>query len=269
VARRVEAWRAARGFAPSTRSGDVGGSGSSGGAGARQLQQQQPPQRAERSVVAAAAVGPVAAAAAAPAAAAIGSAAVGTAAAGVGSVTGQQPAAAEGNTPATEGQPAAVGSSKVQVVPNNSCSRMGSLMPPRGRKGFQQQQQQQQQPRQHHQQQRHHHQQQSVMDHQWCRVTGTANVYCSEATGEAHICDQSCTEHVLERSSGLLVCPISGTIRDDLGAVVQEAEGDEDEEGGGGVEGDFGGRLARAFEMGYYAESEKELERTCFVPRRR
>lgn len=29
------------------------------------------------------------------------------------------------------------------------------------------------------------------------------------------------------------------------------------------------GRLARAFEMGYYAESLEELERTCFVPRHR
>ncbi len=50
---------------------------------------------------------------------------------------------------------------------------------------------------------------------------------------------------MLERSSGLLVCPISGTIRDDLGAVVTDlGEGDEQEDAealAGQNEGDFGG----------------------------
>lgn len=87
-----------------------------------------------------------------------------------------------------------------------------------------------------------------------------------------HVCDELCTEQELERSSGLLVCPISGTVRDDLRSIClpqAEPDADEEEDQAGQMDGDFGGRLARAFEMGYYAESLEELERTCFVPRRR
>lgn len=28
--------------------------------------------------------------------------------------------------------------------------------------------------------------------HRWCRVAGTANVYCNESTGDVHVCDESC-----------------------------------------------------------------------------
>ncbi|KIZ05543.1 hypothetical protein MNEG_2412 [Monoraphidium neglectum] len=105
--------------------------------------------------------------------------------------------------------------------------------------------------------------------HRWCRVAGAGDVYCCEATGDVHVCDSTCTEHVLERTSGLLVCPISGTVRDDLRSVCLppcEGEGEDEEDAATAAEGDWGGRLARAFELGYYAESLEELERTCFVP---
>lgn len=50
----------------------------------------------------------------------------------------------------------------------------------------------------------------------------------------------------MERSSGLLVCPISGTVRDDLRSIPQlDDNGDEDEEQAAQMEGDFGGECVR------------------------
>lgn len=50
-------------------------------------------------------------------------------------------------------------------------------------------------------------------------------------------------EHELERGSGLLVCPISGTVRDDLRSVCgAPCEGEEEEEeAAAALDGDFGG----------------------------
>jgi hypothetical protein len=50
---------------------------------------------------------------------------------------------------------------------------------------------------------------------------------------------------VLERSSGLLVCPISGVVRDDLRVAGPEGDGEGEDEEAGGMEGDFGGARAR------------------------
>ena len=81
------------------------------------------------------------------------------------------------------------------------------------------------------------------------------------------------SEHVVECSSGLLVCRISGTVRDDLAVSHDFGAGGagDDDDGAGGAGGgddgglDFGGRLARAFELGYYAESLEECETLRFA----
>lgn len=89
----------------------------------------------------------------------------------------------------------------------------------------------------------------------------------------AHPSPLSDSEHVVERSSGLLVCRISGTVRDDLAVSHDFGAGGagDDDDGAGGAGGgddgglDFGGRLARAFELGYYAESLEECETLRFA----
>ncbi len=81
-------------------------------------------------------------------------------------------------------------------------------------------------------------------------------------------------EVVVERSSGLPVCPISATVRDDLrsGALGPDGEreaGDGDEEGADEAPEFGGGRLASAFVLGYYAESLEQCSSLRFRPARR
>jgi hypothetical protein len=58
-------------------------------------------------------------------------------------------------------------------------------------------------------------------------------VYCDEHTGYVHVCDETCSEKIVEPSSGLLVCPISGLCCARLLTCAEEAaeEGDRDADG--------------------------------------
>jgi hypothetical protein len=74
-----------------------------------------------------------------------------------------------------------------------------------------------------------------------------ANVWCCTVTGRVHVCDEACSEKVVDRSTGLLVCPISGATSDRMMSSAEEeleeglaARGAE-EGGGGPAEDDFGG----------------------------
>jgi hypothetical protein len=73
---------------------------------------------------------------------------------------------------------------------------------------------------------------------------------------------------VVDRKSGLLVCPISGRVSDRLVTAEEEEEeegardgGKGDDDGGGGC----GSRLGDAFSAGYNCDNEQELQRTCGV----
>lgn len=97
----------------------------------------------------------------------------------------------------------------------------------------------------------------------WTRI-GT--MYCDELTGFVHACGEECLERVVEPSSGLLVCPISGVAFERILTHAEEAA----EEGDGAGDDDWGGsgergRLGAAFTAGYYAADERELARTCGV----
>eukprot|EP00775_Hariotina_reticulata_P013521 gene13521-13646_t len=78
-------------------------------------------------------------------------------------------------------------------------------------------------------------------------------------------------EKIVEPSSGLLVCPISGAVSDRMMTRAEEAQEEERcaEEGGqAALDEDYGGergRLARAFAAGYYCSNERELMRKCGV----
>jgi hypothetical protein len=91
-------------------------------------------------------------------------------------------------------------------------------------------------------------------------------MYCDELTGFVHACGEECLERVVEPSSGLLVCPISGVAFERILTHAEEAA----EEGDGAGDDDWGGsgergRLGAAFTAGYYAADERELARTCGV----
>ncbi|XP_008784045.1 F-box protein SKIP31-like isoform X4 [Phoenix dactylifera] len=99
-----------------------------------------------------------------------------------------------------------------------------------------------------------------------CSYSQIGDVFICEKTGGVHVCDDSCREVVLDQSSGLLVCTISGhcfdrwlspdeesdplDIEEQLGVITDEAE-------------PFmgSGRFARAYLLGYNCADEKELEK--------
>ena len=81
----------------------------------------------------------------------------------------------------------------------------------------------------------------------------------------AQVCDDTCRERFLDGES--YVCPISGysssrlvTDWEEIGAAA--ARGDDAAEDGAEL---GGGRLARAYVDGYFAQDEAELRRVCFT----
>lgn len=99
-----------------------------------------------------------------------------------------------------------------------------------------------------------------------CTYSQIGDSFLCEKTGRVHVCDDTCREIVLDPSSELLVCTISGRCFDrwlspseeeldpgeqplDANAAVDEAE-------------PFmgSGRFARAYLLGYNCDDEKELE---------
>lgn len=78
------------------------------------------------------------------------------------------------------------------------------------------------------------------------RWTQIGNRYCDELTGWVHICDEGCSEKIVEPCSGLMVCPISGSVFDRMVTCAEEAdEGDDDDAGRCGADEDCGERGAR------------------------
>ncbi|CAN8267437.1 unnamed protein product [Cochlearia groenlandica] len=97
-----------------------------------------------------------------------------------------------------------------------------------------------------------------------CSYHQIDDVFICRETGNIHVCDDNCKEVIYCPESGVMVCTISGLCSDtlllhadpDADAVSEEAYEPEAEIFTGR------GRLARAFELGYNCEDERELERT-------
>uniref|UniRef100_A0A7N0UI03 F-box domain-containing protein n=1 Tax=Kalanchoe fedtschenkoi TaxID=63787 RepID=A0A7N0UI03_KALFE len=108
-----------------------------------------------------------------------------------------------------------------------------------------------------------------VVDHacsgDTCTYFQIGDAFICEKTGQVHVCDDACREVILDPSSELLVCTISGHCFDrllspgesDLDAEQQQACGADEAEPFMGS-----GRFARAYELGYNCADEKELEAT-------
>ncbi len=96
-------------------------------------------------------------------------------------------------------------------------------------------------------------------------LAGIGRINMRIAWGVAQVCDDTCRERFLDGES--YVCPISGysssrlvTDWEDIGAAA--ARGDDAAEDGAEL---GGGRLARAYVDGYFAQDEAELRRVCFT----
>ncbi|TVU07638.1 hypothetical protein EJB05_41002 [Eragrostis curvula] len=100
-----------------------------------------------------------------------------------------------------------------------------------------------------------------------CSYTQIGDAYICEKTGRVHVCDDACREFVLDQSSGLLLCTISGHCFERWLCPDDEwdtYDNDTDQQQGGvadEAEPFMGsGRFARAYMLGYNCTDEKELE---------
>lgn len=96
-----------------------------------------------------------------------------------------------------------------------------------------------------------------------CSYSQIGDVFLCEKTGRVHVCDDTCREVVLDQSSGLMVCTVSGQCFDRWLSPEEESdtEQQQDDEPFMGS-----GRFARAYQVGYNCADEKELEaalRSC------
>ncbi|KAK9144067.1 hypothetical protein Sjap_003970 [Stephania japonica] len=95
-----------------------------------------------------------------------------------------------------------------------------------------------------------------------CSYYQIGDVFVCEKTGSIHVCDDTCREVVLDASSDLLVCTISGHCYDRL-LSPGEMEPDVEQQCGATDEAEpfmGSGRFARAYLLGYNCADEKELE---------
>ncbi|XP_075109451.1 F-box protein SKIP31 isoform X1 [Nicotiana tabacum] len=96
-----------------------------------------------------------------------------------------------------------------------------------------------------------------------CAYHQIGDVFVCEKTGNVHVCDDTCREVVLDPINGLLVCTISGHCLDTM-LLPDETEPDVEQQQAGAadeLEPFMGsGRFARAYELGYNCDDEKELE---------
>ncbi|XP_076915119.1 F-box protein SKIP31-like isoform X2 [Bidens hawaiensis] len=97
-----------------------------------------------------------------------------------------------------------------------------------------------------------------------CSYYQIGDVFVCENTGYVHVCDDACKEVVLDPDNELLVCTISGHCFDRL-LSPSEIGGDMEEQQQAGVTDEAepfmgSGRFARAYQLGYNCEDEKELE---------
>ncbi|KAL4592965.1 hypothetical protein LXL04_005974 [Taraxacum kok-saghyz] len=95
-----------------------------------------------------------------------------------------------------------------------------------------------------------------------CSYYQIGDVFVCETTGYVHVCDDTCKDVVLDPENELLVCTISGHCFDRL---LSPSETGDNEEQQGGVTDEAepfmgSGRFARAYQLGYNCEDEKELE---------
>ncbi|XP_006656477.1 F-box protein SKIP31 [Oryza brachyantha] len=101
-----------------------------------------------------------------------------------------------------------------------------------------------------------------------CSYTQIGDAYICEKTGRVHVCDDACREFVLDQSSGLLLCTISGHCFERWLCPDDEWDADDDiDQQQGGVTDEAepfmgSGRFARAYQLGYDCADEKELEYT-------
>ncbi|KAL9259543.1 F-box protein SKIP31-like protein [Drosera capensis] len=98
-----------------------------------------------------------------------------------------------------------------------------------------------------------------------CSYYQIDDVFVCEQTGKVHVCDDACREAMLDPTSQLFVCTISGHCFDWL-LLPAEAESDnEQQQSGVGDEAEpfmGSGRFARAYLLGYNCSDDKELEDT-------
>ncbi|VVB08045.1 unnamed protein product [Arabis nemorensis] len=97
-----------------------------------------------------------------------------------------------------------------------------------------------------------------------CSYHQIDDVFICKDTGHVHVCDDNCKEVIFCPDSGVLVCTISGFCSENL-LVQTDPDADMVNEEEAEPEAEiFTGRsrLARAFELGYNCEDERELERT-------
>ncbi|CAM0909811.1 unnamed protein product [Alopecurus aequalis] len=99
-----------------------------------------------------------------------------------------------------------------------------------------------------------------------CLYTQIGDAYICEKTGRVHVCDDACREFVLDQSSGLLVCTISGHCFERFLCPDDEWDTCDTDQQQGGVTDEAepfmgSGRFARAYQLGYNCADEKELER--------
>jgi len=98
-----------------------------------------------------------------------------------------------------------------------------------------------------------------------CSYTQIGDAYICEKTGRVHVCDDACREFVLDQSSGLLLCTISGHCFERWLCPDDEWDADDTDQQQGGVVDEpepfmGSGRFARAIMLGYNCTDEKELE---------
>lgn len=98
-----------------------------------------------------------------------------------------------------------------------------------------------------------------------CSYTQIGDAYICEKTGRVHVCDDACREFVLDQSSGLLLCTISGHCFERWLCPDDEWDADDTDMQQAGVADEAepfmgSGRYARAIMLGYNCTDEKELE---------
>lgn len=98
-----------------------------------------------------------------------------------------------------------------------------------------------------------------------CSYTQIGDAYICEKTGRVHVCDDACREFVLDQSSGLLLCTISGHCFERWLCPDDEWDTYDTDQQQGGVTDEAepfmgSGRFARAYQLGYNCADEKELE---------
>ncbi|KAL6873899.1 hypothetical protein ACP4OV_013981 [Aristida adscensionis] len=98
-----------------------------------------------------------------------------------------------------------------------------------------------------------------------CSYTQIGDAYICEKTGRVHVCDDACREFVLDQSSGLLLCTISGHCFERWLCPDDEWDTYDTDQQQGGVADEAepfmgSGRFARAYMLGYNCTDEKELE---------